>query len=95
MIGMGIGGTTNGFLINIFNKIGEAGKVIDIGKDKENGTSRDINPLYHNRDKNLGGRGSMNMDGDLTSRNMNNGEGSNKDNPRFRHLKIDNEENLR
>jgi len=25
----------------------------------------------------------MNMDGDLTSRNMNNGEGNNKDNPRF------------
>ena len=37
----------------------------------------------------------MNMDGDLTSRNMNNGEGSNKDNPRFRNLKVNNRDNLR
>jgi hypothetical protein len=35
------------------------------------------------------------MDGDLTSRNMNNGKGSNKDNPRFRNLKVNHKDNLR
>jgi hypothetical protein len=52
IIGMGIGGTTNGFLITIFNKTGEAGIVIDIGKEKENGTSKNINPLHHNSNRN-------------------------------------------
>jgi len=52
VIGMGIGGTINGFLISIFNKTGGAGRIIDIGKEKENGMSRDINPLHHNRDRN-------------------------------------------
>jgi hypothetical protein len=35
------------------------------------------------------------MDGDLTSRNMNNGEGSNRDNPRSGNLKVSHKENLR
>ena len=35
------------------------------------------------------------MDGDLTSRNMNNGEGSNRDNPRFGNLKVNNKEDPR
>jgi len=52
VIGMGIGGSTNGFPINIFNKTGEAGIVIDIGKDKEDGTSKNINSLHQNRDRN-------------------------------------------
>jgi hypothetical protein len=52
VIGMGIAGTTNGFLINIFNKTGDAGIVIDIGKEKKNGTSKNINPLHHNRNRN-------------------------------------------
>jgi hypothetical protein len=52
IIGMGIGGATNGFLINIFKKIGEAGVTIDIGKEKENGTSKDINPLHQNGNRN-------------------------------------------
>jgi hypothetical protein len=51
-IGMGIGGTINGFLINIFRKTGEAGIVIDIGKERKNGTSRDINFLHQNRNRN-------------------------------------------
>jgi hypothetical protein len=49
---MGIGGTTNGFLINIFNKTGEAGMVIDIGKEKENGTSKNTKALRKNRNSN-------------------------------------------
>jgi hypothetical protein len=52
MIGMDIGGITNGFLINIFNKIGEAGIIIDIGKENENGMSKNINPLHHDRNRN-------------------------------------------
>jgi hypothetical protein len=90
IIGMGIGGTTDGFLINILSKTGEAGIVIDIGKEKENGTSKNINPLHHNRSRNGDGKDSMNMDGDLRSRNMNNGNAkfinlkvNSKDNPRF------------
>jgi len=52
VIGMGIGGSTKGFLINIFNKTGEIGIAIDIGKDKEDGTSKNINLLHHNRNGN-------------------------------------------
>jgi len=37
----------------------------------------------------------MNMDGDLTSRNMNNGDNSNRDNPRFGNLKGKSKDNLR
>ena len=37
----------------------------------------------------------MNIHEDLTSRNMNNGDGSNKDNPRFRDLKANNKEDHR
>jgi len=35
------------------------------------------------------------MDGDLTSRNMNNGDNSNRDNPRFRNLRGKSKDNLR
>jgi hypothetical protein len=52
IIGMGIGGTTNGFLITIFNRTGEAGLVIDIGKEKGIGTSKNINLLHQIRDRN-------------------------------------------
>jgi hypothetical protein len=52
VIGMGIGGTTNGFPISIFNGTGEAGIIIDIGKEKENGTSKNINPPHHNGNRN-------------------------------------------
>ena len=51
VIGMGIGGTTKGFPIISFNKTGEAGITIDIGKENKNGTSKDINPLHHNRNR--------------------------------------------
>jgi hypothetical protein len=37
----------------------------------------------------------MNIHEDLMFRNMNNGDGSNKDNPRFRNLKANNKEDLR
>jgi hypothetical protein len=37
----------------------------------------------------------MNMDGDLTSRNMNNGDNSNRDNPRFGNLRGKSKDNLR
>ena len=52
VIGMGIGGTTKGFPIISFNKTGEAGITIDIGKENKNGTSKNINPLPPNRDRN-------------------------------------------
>jgi hypothetical protein len=52
VIGMGIGGTTSGFLINTFNETGEAGITIDIGKETKNGTSKNINPLHHYRNRN-------------------------------------------
>jgi hypothetical protein len=37
IIGMGIGGTINGFLITIFKKIGEPGIAIGIGRERKNG----------------------------------------------------------
>ena len=51
VIGMGIGGSAKGFPIISFSKTGEAGIKIDIGKAKESGTSKDINPLHPNRDR--------------------------------------------
>ena len=51
VIGMDIGGSINGFLITIFKKVGEAGRIIAIGKEKKNGTSKDITPLPHKRDR--------------------------------------------
>jgi hypothetical protein len=48
---MGTDGTMNGFLTNNFNRTGRAGKVIDIGKGKEPGESRTINPGHNNRDR--------------------------------------------
>ena len=43
--------STKGFPISIFNKTGETGIKIDIGKAKESGTLKDINPLHHNRNR--------------------------------------------
>ena len=51
VIGMGIGGSINGFLIRIFKRVGELGRIITIGKEKKNGTSKDITPLPHKRDR--------------------------------------------
>jgi hypothetical protein len=52
VIGTGTGGTMNGFLTNDFNRAGRAGKMIDVGKGKEPGASRTINPGRNHRDKN-------------------------------------------
>jgi len=46
---MGIRGGTKGFLIITFNRTGKVGIAVDIGKEKENGTLKDIN-LFHHRD---------------------------------------------
>ena len=51
VIGMGIGGSINGFLITIFKRVGKAGRIIAIGKEKKNGTSKDITPLPHKKDR--------------------------------------------
>ena len=48
-IGMGIDGTTDGFPTNSLNKTGKVGIAVDIGKEKQNGTWKDIN-LFHNKD---------------------------------------------
>ena len=42
----------NGFLTNDFNRIGRAGKIIDVGKGKELGVFRAINLDHNNRDRN-------------------------------------------
>src|SRR4030042_6025207 len=49
MIGTGIGGTMNGSLINDFIRTGVAGIRADIGKGKELGVYRVINPDYNAR----------------------------------------------
>jgi len=41
----------NRFLINNFNRTGEAGKMIDVGKGKELGASRTFNLDHNNRDR--------------------------------------------
>jgi hypothetical protein len=40
----------NGFPTDNFDRTGRAGKIIDIGKDKEPGASRAINPDRNPRD---------------------------------------------
>jgi hypothetical protein len=52
VIGTGIGGTMNGFLIYDFKRTGVAGIRTDIGKGKELGVYRAINPDHNARDKN-------------------------------------------
>ena len=52
IIGMGTGGTINGFLITGFDRTGKAGTMIDIGKGGERGASRTINHDRNNRDRN-------------------------------------------
>jgi hypothetical protein len=42
----------NGFLTNNFNRTGRAGKMIDIGKDRELGVSRTINLAHNHRSRN-------------------------------------------
>ena len=42
----------NGFLTNDFNRIGRAGKMIDVGKGEELGASRAINLDHNDRDRN-------------------------------------------
>lgn len=48
-IGMGIDGTTDGFPANSLNKTGEVGIAVDIGKEIEDGTWKNIN-LFHDKD---------------------------------------------
>ena len=52
IIGLGTGGTMNGFLNNDFNRTGRTGKMITVGKDKELGASGTINLDHNNRDRN-------------------------------------------
>jgi hypothetical protein len=84
--GTGIDGTTDGFPTTTLNKTGEVGIAVDIGKKKEDGTWKDINPFHHKDNRKLDGKDSMNIQGDLTSGNMSNGERSSKDNARFSNL---------
>ena len=52
IIGTDTGGTMSGYLIDNFNRTGERGIKIDIGKGKEPGESRTINLDRNNRDRN-------------------------------------------
>jgi hypothetical protein len=51
-IGMVTGGTMNGFLTSDCNRTGSDGIMTDIGKGKEHGVSRTINPDRKNRNRN-------------------------------------------
>jgi len=51
IIGTGTDGTMNGFLTDNFNRTGRAGIIIDIGKGKELGASKAINPDPNSRDR--------------------------------------------
>jgi methionine-rich copper-binding protein CopC len=99
ILGMGTNGTINGFLTNNFNRTGRVGNLIDIGKSKELGASRAINP---NRNSNTGNhRGTFSS---LTVSNQNNPRRklhslkvNNQGNPRgmFSSLTLSNQNNLR
>jgi hypothetical protein len=95
VIGAGTRGTTDGFIIKIFNGTGEAGIAINIGKEKESGTSTNINPLHHNRNRNGDKKDNMSIHGSPRSRNTNNGKRSNKSNAKFINLKINSKDNPR
>jgi hypothetical protein len=47
--GTGIDGTTGGFPTTSLNKTGEVGIAVDIGKEKKNGTWKNIN-LFRDKD---------------------------------------------
>jgi len=47
VIGTGIDGTTDGFPTTSLNKTGEVGIAVDIGKENENGTWKNINLSHH------------------------------------------------
>jgi hypothetical protein len=51
VLGTDTSGTTKGFLTGDFSRTGRAGKVIDIGKGREPGASRTINPGRSTRDR--------------------------------------------
>jgi hypothetical protein len=48
-IGMGIDGTTDGSPTNSLNKTGEVGIAVDIGREIQDGTWKNIN-LFHDKD---------------------------------------------
>ncbi len=80
IIGVGTGGTMNGFLIGGFKRTGRAGKIIDIGEEKEPGVSRAIEIGRHsNRDRNLDIEESRNITRGLRFRNISSGDKNEKD----------------
>jgi hypothetical protein len=83
----------NGFLPSDFSRTGRAGKMIDIGKDKELGVFRTINHNHFNRSRNSDNKGNSNFNSVLKFSNQgNNRRFNNQDNNhRYRDLK----ENLR
>ena len=99
ILGMGTNGTINGFLTNNFNRTGRVGNLIDIGKSKELGASRAINP---NRNSNTGNP--RVKFSNLMVNNQGNPRGmfsslmvSNQNNPRrkFSSLTVSNQNNLK
>ena len=83
MIGTGIPGGTNGYLINNFKTIGEDGIKIDIGKNKRPGVFGVISLNHNHRCRNKGVKGNRNITRDQRFSSISSRDNSNKDNLRF------------
>jgi hypothetical protein len=83
------------YLIVNFATIGEDGVMISIGKDMKAGVLETINLNQNNKCSNKDSRDNSSINRDLRFNNINNGDNSNRDNPRFRNLKVNNKENHR
>ena len=88
-------GISNEYLIVNFTRTGEDGIMIGIGKDMKAGVLETINLNQNNKCSNKDSRDNSSINRDLTFSNINNRDSSNKDNPRFRNLKVNNKDNLR
>lgn len=72
VIGTGTHGTTNEYLTIKFNRTGEAGKRIGIGKNSKLGASRAINLAHNARDRNSDNKDNSNINRGLRFRNNSN-----------------------
>ena len=93
IIGTVTDGTMNGFLTNDVDRTGRGGIIIDIGKGKEPGASRAINLNRNNRDRNSDIKGKSNTNRGLRFSDTSNRCKNNKNNARFRNLKVKNNRN--
>jgi len=85
----------SGFLTGDFDRTGRAGIIIDIGKGKKPGASRNINVNRNDRDRNLETKDRSNINRGPRFSDISNRDKSNKDNARFGNLRESSNPNTR